>query len=136
MVTSFYDHGGLEHSRTYFEEMMRVPLIVRVPGEGHGRVVKEQVGLIDLTPTILDLLGISVDLPFQGRSLGALIRGGPYAERPLFGEAADPGLKAARTNEWKYIRAADGSERLYDLRTTRGTDGRVSPRSRDVYRHA
>ncbi len=112
-----YDHGGVEHNLTYFEEMMHVPLIVRVPHEGHGRVVEQQVGLIDLTPTILDLLGIASDLRFQGRSVTSLIRGGTSPERPVFGEASQiAGLQAVRTNDWKYVRSASGAEQLYDLR--------------------
>jgi arylsulfatase A-like enzyme len=110
------DHGGVEHSRTYYEEMMRVPLIVRVPGEGEGRVVEEQVGLIDLTPTVLAVLGVPSNLFFQGRTLLPLIDGERLPERPVFGEASQiAGLKAVRTNRWKYVRAAQGGERLFDL---------------------
>ena len=110
------DHGGIEHSRTYYEEMMRVPLVVRVPGRGQGREVEEQVGLIDVTPTVLDLLGIASGLPFQGRSLRPLIDGESLPERPVVGEASqDVGAKAVRTNRWKYVREAGGAERLYDL---------------------
>jgi arylsulfatase A-like enzyme len=112
-----YDHGGVEHSRTYYDEMMHVPLIVRVPGVGRGRVVQQQVGLIDIMPTILDLLGMQAAPSFQGRSLVPLIRGRALDERPVFGEASQvAGLEAVRTGERKYVRAAGGQEWLYDLR--------------------
>jgi choline-sulfatase len=112
-----FDHGGIEHSRTYHEEMMRVPLVVRVPGLAQGRVIDAQVGLVDVTPTVLDLLGIPAGWPMQGRSLRPLLesRDSPK-ERPVFGEASqDAGAKAVRTSRWKYVRGSRGEERLYDL---------------------
>jgi arylsulfatase A-like enzyme len=109
------DHGGIEHSRTYFEEMMRVPLVVRVPGRGDGRVVEEQVGLIDVAPTVLELLGVPAP-PMQGRSLVPAIDGAALPARAIVGEASqDLGVQALRTNAWKYVRDAAGGERLYDL---------------------
>jgi arylsulfatase A-like enzyme len=97
--------------------MMHVPLIVRVPGLGRGRVVEQEVGLIDLAPTILDLLGAESAPSSQGRSLAPLIRGGALEARPVFGEASQvAGLEAVRTEGSKYVRAARGEERLYDLR--------------------
>ena len=112
------DHGGIEHSRTYFEEMMRVPLLVRVPGRGQGRVVEDQVGLVDVAPTVLDLLGVPDAPPMQGRSLVSAIDGRALAARAVIGEASqDLGVKAVRTNRWKYVRDAAGGQRLFDLTT-------------------
>src|SRR5215469_17296033 len=31
-----FDHGGLEHSKTFYEQVMRIPLVVRVPHTAHG----------------------------------------------------------------------------------------------------
>jgi len=110
------DHGGVEHLDTHYDEVMRVPLVVRAPGAGHGLVVREQVGLIDVMPTVLDLAGVPTDLPMQGRSLVPLRDGGSLPERPLVGEASrTAGLLAMRTNDWKYLRRPDGAEALYDL---------------------
>src|SRR5262249_10334230 len=82
-----------------------------------GEVVEEQVGLIDLMPTILDLVGVSSEPSVQGRSVVPLWRGGTLPTRPVFGDASQiPGLRAIRTNAWKYVRAAGGSAQLYDLR--------------------
>jgi choline-sulfatase len=122
------DHGGVEHLVTHYDELMRVPLIVRVPDAGHGRVVQEEVGLIDVMPTVLDLLGVSTDLPMQGRSLRPLIEGGWLPERPLVGEASNvAGLRALRTNRFKYLRRPDGSESLFDLTADPGEHTDVCP---------
>jgi arylsulfatase A-like enzyme len=114
----FFDHGRLEHGTSYYEEMMRVPLIVRVPGEGQGKVIRQQVGLIDIMPTVLDLVGVRHSLDLQGVSLRPLLDGAGAPERLMFAEASMvPALDAAvRTNHWKYIHwAGQRRQELYDL---------------------
>ena len=122
----FYEHGRMQHSHTYFDEMLRVPLIVRAPGEGHGLRVSAQVGLVDVLPTALDVLDIATDLPFQGRSLRPLWSGGTLPPRPVFGEASIlPRTVAVRTDDRKYIRFPNGQEALYDLRKDPGETARL-----------
>jgi choline-sulfatase len=65
----FLDHGGWEHGKTLHTEMLDVPLIVRVPSLGTGKVVDRQAQHVDVVPTILDLLGLSVPAFVEGRSL-------------------------------------------------------------------
>src|SRR5262249_9572915 len=69
------DHGGMEHTRTFYDEVMRVPLIVVAPGLPSGQVVTTQVGLVDVFPTVLDVLGESYDGPEQGISLRPALEG-------------------------------------------------------------
>ncbi len=124
----FLEHGFLEHGRTFYDEMLRVPLIVRVPGEGQGRVVTQQVGLVDVLPTLLDVLGVETPRAVQGRSLRPLLRGESLAARAQFGEAGmEPRERAVRTDGWKYVRRPGGREELYDLRADPGeTDDRCA----------
>jgi arylsulfatase A-like enzyme len=113
------DHGRLEHAHTFYDEVMRVPLVVVAPGLGAGRVVTTQVGLVDLFPTVLDLLAVPYDGPVQGTSLRPALEGRPLSERDMLGEASQvPGLTALRTPDLKYIAGPHGEE-LYDLRTDR-----------------
>src|SRR6185503_10510055 len=84
----FFEHGGIEHTRTLYDEIMHVPLIVRLPGEGRGRVVTDQVGLVDLMPTLLDVLGVPSSPSLQGRSLQPLIAGGSLPERAVLAEGS------------------------------------------------
>ena len=72
----FWEHGGYEHGHTLFDEVLRVPLVIRAPGLTR-REVSAPVSLIDITPTVLDLLGMSFD-GLDGRSL-----------RPLATDAAE-----------------------------------------------
>jgi arylsulfatase A-like enzyme len=113
-----HDHGGFDHGVTFYEEMMHIPFILRVPHVGTGRVVDEQVGLIDVMPSLLDLLGVHDAADMQGRSIRSLLSGGSLPDRTLFGEAAMiNGLTASRTNRWKFIRPSVAPPELYDLTT-------------------
>jgi arylsulfatase A-like enzyme len=111
----FGEHGQLEHSHTFFEEVMRIPLVIVAPGA--GGVVTAQVGLVDLFPTLLDLLAVPHDGPVQGVSLRPALDGKPLPEREMVGEASQvAGLRALRTPAAKYIAGPD-TEHLFDLRS-------------------
>jgi arylsulfatase A-like enzyme len=67
----FLDHGQWEHQKTLYEEQLRVPLVIKFPraaAKGAERV-SGQVSLIDVAPTVLDVLGIPAPSTFEGRSL-------------------------------------------------------------------
>ena len=111
----FLEHEGMQHSRTYYDEVLRVPLIVRVPGVGVGKRIALQAGLADLLPTVLAALRIPQPEQVQGRSLLPLMRGESLPERLHFGEASVvPESYAVRSNKWKYIKL-HRREELYDL---------------------
>jgi arylsulfatase A-like enzyme len=120
VVVLFSDHGfhlGEKQrwaKRTLWETSTRVPMIVAGPGAPAGQRSNRPVGLIDIYPTLLDLTGIERAAHLEGRSLTPLLAD-PAAEwnRPIrtsFGK----GNYAVRSNRWRYIRYADGSEELYD----------------------
>jgi len=73
----FLDHAHLGHTRSLYEELVRVPLIIRDPSRtGPGHVVQRPVSVVSLTPTLLDLVGIDPDsLGFQAGSLRADLAG-------------------------------------------------------------
>jgi arylsulfatase A-like enzyme len=82
---AFLDHGRWLHGHTLYEELLHVPLIVRAPGLAPRRV-RAPVSLVDLAPTLLDLLGLPRPLSFQGRSLVPLMRGGDLEPAPILAE--------------------------------------------------
>ena len=67
----FGEHGGFEHGRTIFEEMLWVPLIVKYPnGARAGESVEERVSLVDVMPTALSVTGVDANkMKFSGISL-------------------------------------------------------------------
>jgi hypothetical protein len=68
------DHGLILHGPNVFEEDVRVPLMIAVPGHT-GTVIDEPVGTIDIAPTLVDLLGGPVEPQDRGRSLVPLMAG-------------------------------------------------------------
>lgn len=121
----FMEHGFISHSSTPFDELVHVPLIVKLPGGLHaGRRVAQQVRSIDVAPTVLELLGMPVPRRVSGCSLVPLLEGQPepWPGRPACGhaiteiaehEGVAPTL-AIRAGGFKYIRGPEG-ELLYDL---------------------
>jgi arylsulfatase A-like enzyme len=67
----FYEHGWLGHTIGVTEELVRVPLIIRLPGGLHrGKVIEEPVSLVSLGSTVLDIAGIAEQSEsFPGGSL-------------------------------------------------------------------
>ncbi len=90
----FGDHGKWQHDQV-FEECLRVPLMVRLPdGVGAGTRIMTPVALIDLMPSLLELMGVDRDslpertqAPMQGLSLApSLLTGVEPENRPIFSE--------------------------------------------------
>ena len=75
----FREHGMLLHGITLFEPGVRVPLLLLAPGLQAGRRIAQPVSLLDLAPTLLDLLGAPPQASFEGRSLAQAMRSSPAA---------------------------------------------------------
>ncbi len=110
----FGDHRGLGHSRTLYEEVLRVPLILRLPGGQQNRpVVETPVSLVSIAPTILDLTGIAADsLVFQGESLVPLLSASARRPRLVFFEVSFDEM-----NAYKKGILLDGLKIIQDERT-------------------
>ena len=109
----FWDHGSIGHARTLFDELVHVPLIVKAPGVAPG-VREDLVGLVDVFPTLLELVGIPPRGLLRGRSLFA-----PAADRRVFVETSwKDELRAVITRRHKLILDLETSEaRLFDLKS-------------------
>ena len=99
---------------TLWEESTRVPLIVVAPGKQAGARCNRPVSLQDLYPTLIELCGLPPVAGIDGQSLVPLIEdpGAPW-ERPALTTCGYEN-HALRSERWRYIRYADGSEELYD----------------------
>jgi arylsulfatase A-like enzyme len=82
----FFEHGEKGHQHSLYEELLHVPLIIRIPGLAEGKRIAERVELIDIMPTLLELTGAPAAPGMQGRSLLPLIRGEPWVARASFAE--------------------------------------------------
>ena len=72
---AFKEHRFYFHGQALYNEVLHVPLILDVPGGPAGKVVTQRVPLLDIAPTILELMGVAPEPAFQGRSLLPLARG-------------------------------------------------------------
>ena len=100
----FGEHGGFWHGNRLYDEAIRVPLIMRVPGHSASRV-RDQVRLIDLPPTIADLAGAPHGRQWQGFSLlrGYALRDTKDRLALAEGEFEGFQLRAVRDQDWKLI---------------------------------
>ena len=83
---AFGEHNSIRHATTLYDELLRVPLLVRVPDVA-ARVVDTPVSLVDLGPTILDLYEQPTPAHIIGQTLVPFLRGEPYQPtRPFIAE--------------------------------------------------
>jgi arylsulfatase A-like enzyme/tetratricopeptide (TPR) repeat protein len=100
----FLEHGGLAHGRSLNEEVIRVPLIIAGPGVEAGKRVADAVSLVDVAPTILELLAKEAPAGLDGVSLLPAIRGETLPKRSIFA-----GLNLAEFQGYAII---EGTEKL------------------------
>jgi len=77
----FYEHGRFNHGHSLYDELIRVPLLIRFPGGAFGgRRIATPVELIDVVPTVLDFLGHPMPDDLDGTSAWPLVQRGPDEE--------------------------------------------------------
>ena len=122
---SLGEHGESMHGFFIYNATLHVPLIVKFPrGNNAGRVVAESVSLVDIFPTVLQILGVSdpVTAKVQGRGLLSVILGKAAGYRPeIYAETYYPRLqfgwselRALITETDKFVLAP--KQELYDYR--------------------
>ena len=132
VVVLLADHGdmlgerGLWYKMSFFEDSARIPLIVHHPTRFAPKRVADPVSLVDVLPTLSELLGDgvppSVDA-LAGRSLLDLCRDEPPAVEPVprevigeyLGEGAIAPLVMIRRGALKYVHSPADPDQLYDL---------------------
>ncbi len=116
----FWEHGDFEHGHTLYDELLRVPLIVRAPGVPPGRF-DTPVSLLDLAPTLYDLLGIVPPEGVEGASLLPLARGDEGARQELAARDQAFGRPLYGRERWGVLSGSvkyttyKGREEVYDL---------------------
>jgi arylsulfatase A-like enzyme len=124
---SFGAHRDVEgnklffHGQSLYDEVLRVPLLIRAPGTP-AAVRDDVTALIDVGPTLLDLLGLDPPPTFQGRSLVPAMRGSALPPRPVgavlqavpaWNHSATAWISADGTE--KIIAHGDGKLEVFDL---------------------
>ena len=131
-------HGYYLHGLHLYEEQLRLPLMIRTPGGDQGGTrVAGSVSLLDVLPTLADLLHLEADDKWRGLSLRPALDGREQEDldgRLLFSESRQypprrelspdhwTGVRrfSVRGGRWKLIRTTEGVTELFDLRADQG----------------
>jgi choline-sulfatase len=121
VVVLLSDHGfhlgekGITGKNSLWERSTRVPLVFAGPGVAAGARCARPAELLDVFPTLADLLSLPAPEGLEGTTLVPQLRDASAPrERPAI-TTHNPGNHTVRSERWRYIRYADGSEELYDL---------------------
>lgn len=108
---------GITGKNSLWDRSTRVPLIIAGPGVAPGGVCRQPAELLDIYPTLVEVCHLPARPGLEGHSLAPQLAD-PAAARPWPAiTTANRGNHGIRTECWRYIRYADGSEELYDHAT-------------------
>lgn len=113
-----FDHGGFEHGRTVYQEVLRVPFLAWGPGVS-ARRIDTPVSIADVLPTVVEALELPMRPDVAGHSVWGLLRGAS-AERPVsvIAENTVQGPEKKALLRWPYkllTDAGSGQTLLFDL---------------------
>jgi len=128
----FLEHGGVGHNIQLYNEVLSIPLIIKLPadssmGISNRTIIKEKVSLIDLAPTLCNLVDVKKDPSFKGKNLfdrrekeeNLIFHQSAFSEKEghrLEIERLDQCRVACQSDSWKYIiDYGGGQEELYNL---------------------
>jgi tetratricopeptide (TPR) repeat protein len=120
------EHGELTHKFFIYQSAIKVPLVYKVPGANTSRKIDDLVGIIDIVPTVCDLLDIEPPTPIQGKSLAGYFKNKPpqpeeryfYCESLYATKYGTNPLLGLVSKRWKYIQTT--RPELYDLQKDPG----------------
>lgn len=99
----FFDHQGL------YEPTIHIPLIIKLVGKNYSSKINSIVQHMDITPTVLDILGIKTNITFDGKSLLPIIKGevDRIYDEVISTECTWRAGISIRTGDWKLIKTID-----------------------------
>jgi len=114
---AFLEHGRMHHNSTVFDEMLRVPFILRLPDwiDAGNVDLSRMVTLADIVPTMLGAAGIRPTAQLEGVDLLAGSDRSRGARVVIACNTDKPPLLGLRTARWKAIVSPSGQGALYDL---------------------
>ncbi len=120
IVVLWGDHGyhlgekDITGKNTLWERSTRVPLIFAGPGIKAGQRCTRPAELLDMYPTLVELCGLTERDDLEGISLVPQLRDANATRKRPAITSHNQGNHGIRSERWRYIRYADGSEELYD----------------------
>jgi arylsulfatase A-like enzyme len=123
VVVLWSDHGwhlgekSISGKNTLWERSTRVPLVFAGPGIARAARCERPVELLDLYPTLAELSSLPAKDGLEGRSLAPLLKNAKAKRAWPAITTHNQNNHTIRSERWRYIRYADGSEELYDHRS-------------------
>src|SRR5262245_4499341 len=120
----FYEHDNIGHAKSVYEEVLWIPFFMVWPGKiPAGTATGQMVGLIDVMPTLLSMVGLQAPPLVQGKTFAAMLADpkAPAGDRTLYAQVVNKGfsMDMARNATYKFIfhgyGPRHGSEEYYDL---------------------
>ena len=121
LIVLWSDHGyhlgekAISGKNTLWERSTRVPLLFAGPGVSAGAVVERPVELLDIYPTLVELSKLPAAEGLEGQTLVPLLQNANAPREQPAITTHNHDNHAIRSEEWRYIRYADGSEELYNM---------------------
>lgn len=124
----FWDHGSVGHGHSVYDELLHVPLVVKVPGlTQHTTSIPDAVGLVDVLPTVLDVLGQPIPEQLAGRSFLPQLRGqGSSAPRTAVSGFME-GWRTLAVGSVKLIQRTAAHTMLFDVATDPSEQNNLAP---------
>lgn len=122
IIVLWSDHGwhigekAITGKNTLWDDGTRVPLVFAGPGVEAGQVCAKPAELLDIYPTLIDLIGLPEKEGLEGRSLVPQLKDADAEREHPAITTHGPGNHGVRSEDWRYIVYADGSEELYDMK--------------------
>ena len=120
------EHGETTHMYFIYQSAIKVPFVCKLPGSNDPQIIEDIAGIIDIFPTVCDLLDIEPPAGIQGKNLAGYFSNKPpqSKDRHIYCESLYPTKYEANTllglvsNRWKYIQTT--RPELYDLQKDPG----------------
>ncbi|MBP8129231.1 MAG: sulfatase [Candidatus Hydrogenedentes bacterium] len=121
----FWEHGGVDHGKTLYEEQLRVPCILKLPGGAHAGTTHDALHeMSDIAPTLLELLGLPPEPRFEGVSFATdLSAASATTDHIVFADLRLDGacMRAVKTAAVKHINdELAGRAQWFDLQADPG----------------
>jgi len=126
------EHGEVTHAILIYQSTLRIPFFLAGPGVPAGVTIAPRVGLVDVMPTLLGLLGVESAPRLPGRDLRRALQGQRLPAQPLYAESLFgrltcrwSSLRSWVSEDWKLVQGADVE--LFDLGTDPGELRNLAP---------
>jgi arylsulfatase A-like enzyme len=134
---AFLEHGRMSHNSTVFDEMLHVPLIIRLPERFHGQhqPLDSLVTLADIVPTLLATAALEPEPGLAGINLlnRAADGYGTHGRYLVARTTGDQPLYGLRTLQWKLMLSGSGQGSLFNLERDPGEDHDLALEERAVF---